>query len=87
MAIITHKTNRLDLLARAALGSDAAATRRQIIRWNAARFAQQPTFWLDEGEFIWTEAPVAPPFFSYYLEVDGRWLAANGKRLLITPEQ
>ena len=57
MAIVTHKVNRIDLLARAELGSDSDAARRQIIRWNAARFAAKPTFWLDEGEEILTAPP------------------------------
>ena len=55
--IITHKTNRLDLLAREALGSDSDANRRNIIRWNAARFAERPTFWLEVGETILTAPP------------------------------
>ena len=54
---VTHKTNRLDLLAREALGSDSDATRRQIIRWNAARFAARPSFWLEPGEHILTAPP------------------------------
>ena len=57
MAVITHKTNRLDLLAREALGSDSDPTRRQIIRWNAERFAERPTFWLEVGETILTAPP------------------------------
>ena len=57
MAIITHKTNRVDLLAREELGSDSDANRRSIIRWNAARFAQRPTFWLEVGETILTAPP------------------------------
>ena len=57
MATVTHKTNRLDLLAREKLGSASEATRRSIIRLNAQRFADRPTFWLWEGETILTAAP------------------------------
>lgn len=60
MAVVTHKTNRVDLLARAVLGDDSDAARRRIIRFNAARFAAKPTFWLDEHEFIWTKEPDPP---------------------------
>lgn len=60
MVVINHKINRLDLLARAVLGDDSDAARRRIIRWNASRFAASPSFWLDPGEWIWTETP-APP--------------------------
>ena len=56
-AVITHKTNRLDLLARAELGSDSDANRRNLIRRNAARFAERPTFWLEPGETILTAPP------------------------------
>ena len=84
MPIINHKTNRVDLLARAALGSDSDAKRREIIRWNAARFGRQPTFWLDAGEFIWTEAP-GPPFVGAYFLIDDRRLLANGAPLLLIP--
>lgn len=57
MAVVTHKTNRVDLLAREELGSASDANRRNIIRWNAARFASKPSFWLDEGEDILTAPP------------------------------
>ena len=57
MATVTHKTNRVDLLAREELGSDSDANRRAIIRNNAARFAERPTFWLQEGETIATSPP------------------------------
>ena len=57
MAVVEHRTNRVDLLARAVLGSDDDATRRRIVRLNAGRFAAKPTFWLDEHEFIWTREP------------------------------
>ena len=36
MAVVTHKTNRVDLLAREELGSDSDANRRAIIRANAS---------------------------------------------------
>ena len=55
--VVTHKTNRVDLLAREELGSDSDANRRAIIRWNAARFAERPTFWLEVGETILTAPP------------------------------
>lgn len=60
MSVVTHHTNRLDLLARAVLGSDDDEARRRIIRYNAGRFAARPTFWLDEHEFIWTIPPEPP---------------------------
>ena len=60
-AIVTHKTNRVDLLARQELGSDSDVNRRSIIRWNAARFAGRPTFWLEIGEVIFTAPPEPMP--------------------------
>ena len=57
MATVTHKTNRLDLLAREDLGSASDANRRAIIRLNAQRFEERPTFWLWEGETILTAPP------------------------------
>ena len=56
-AVVTHKTNRVDLFAREHLGSDSDANRRTVIRRNAARFAERPTFWLEVGETILTAPP------------------------------
>ena len=49
MPVVTRSTNRLDLFARAHLGSNDTEAMRAIINANLDYFERQPTFWLEEG--------------------------------------
>ena len=84
-ATVTITTNRIDLFAREHLGGATDANIRNLISWNADYFAGRRTFWLGVGDVLNVGRPVPIP--RYYLLVGDGWLAANGKRLLITPEQ
>ena len=56
-ATVTARTNRVDLFARENLGSDSDANIRDIIRWNVDYFRRRRTFWLGDGDVLFTAAP------------------------------
>ena len=57
MATVTARTNRVDLFAREHLGSDSDANIRDIIRWNVEYFRTRRSFWLSDGDVLYTSAP------------------------------
>ena len=50
IARATYKTNRIDLLVKATMGSDSDANRRAFILENYDHFRASPTFWLKVGQ-------------------------------------
>ena len=56
-AIVTSRTNRVDLFAREHLGSDSDANCRDIIRWNVEYFRRRRSFWLEDGDELNISAP------------------------------
>ena len=56
-ATATARTNRVDLFAREHLGSDSDANCRDIIRWNVEYFRRRRSFWLGDGDVLFTAAP------------------------------
>ena len=84
-ARVTIATNRIDLFAREHLGGATDANIRNLIAWNPDYFAARRTFWLGDGDTLNIGPPISTP--RYYLVVNDGWLAANGQRLLVTPER
>lgn len=57
-AMVTARTNRVDLFAREHLGSDGDASIRDLIRWNVEYFRSRRSFWLSDGDELNISAPV-----------------------------
>lgn len=82
MAVVTLKTNRLDLFCLEHLGTNDDQTRRNVIRWNTEYFAANPTFWLDVGRDLWTVPPPLPTY-GKLLVGPGTYLKVNADGELI----